>query len=462
MRWSQLVQKRNARTVGSSSTNRLQLKVIASVVVLGVLLFLGFIFGVVPAFERNLRTYETSRAQLYAALVARSYGRTAQSAMSELEGLAAVPALATMDRARIDPILKAYDATTSNFVHYAVFDLTGRVVSRPDKPERVGSDRSTDPHVSGPLRTGQTEVGPVRVSPGGNLALTIGTPIRRDGAMVGVLSGSLGLPDRNPEHFSEILDPPLPPEWRVWLVSSSGVLIARSGSPPPEAQGGVVDATSHPSVARALLFPRGPFEFTANGEDWIAATSLIEPLGWHVIAEVPEEVIANAVDATARRMTIVGVVAISVLVGIAWLLASRLTARLRRLSAALAGYGAGVATQMDPGGRDEIGDALVAFNHMIEARRNAEAERDQLAQKSELLLLERLEERNERLKASQEALQSRDQFISVAAHELNTPLTSLQLMLEGLRRGVASGNPEQLQRAPHLAEPQATKRAPRV
>jgi signal transduction histidine kinase len=50
-----------------------------------------------------------------------------------------------------------------------------------------------------------------------------------------------------------------------------------------------------------------------------------------------------------------------------------------------------------------------------------------------------LQEEQAARRAAEEALQARDVFLSVAAHELRTPLTPLQLQLEMLKRGTASG-----------------------
>ncbi|WP_437803833.1 sensor histidine kinase [Sorangium sp. So ce693] len=44
-------------------------------------------------------------------------------------------------------------------------------------------------------------------------------------------------------------------------------------------------------------------------------------------------------------------------------------------------------------------------------------------------------------RAAQEAIRARDEFLTVATHELNTPMTSLTLSLEGLNRTLQSGRP---------------------
>ena len=44
-------------------------------------------------------------------------------------------------------------------------------------------------------------------------------------------------------------------------------------------------------------------------------------------------------------------------------------------------------------------------------------------------------------RASQDAARARSEFLTVASHELNTPVTSLMLAIEALRRAAPSGRP---------------------
>ncbi|APR79008.1 Signal transduction histidine kinase CheA [Minicystis rosea] len=65
-------------------------------------------------------------------------------------------------------------------------------------------------------------------------------------------------------------------------------------------------------------------------------------------------------------------------------------------------------------------------------------------------------------RASQEAVRARSEFLTVASHELNTPVTSLMLTLQSLRRARPSGRPADLQvmdQRLELASRQATRLA---
>lgn len=70
---------------------------------------------------------------------------------------------------------------------------------------------------------------------------------------------------------------------------------------------------------------------------------------------------------------------------------------------------------------------------------------------------ELLAERNRRLHEAEEQVRVRDEFLSIAAHELNTPLTSLQLVVQGLRSDAHLALPPGIAKGLDLAERQTRK-----
>ncbi len=133
---------------------------------------------------------------------------------------------------------------------------------------------------------------------------------------------------------------------------------------------------------------------------------------------------------------ILGVVAASL--ALAWALERMVSRRLRRLAAVareIASQG-DLAVRASDQGNDEIGVLAAAFNYMVA----------ELGRRQEQAL---------------EAIRVRDEFLSVASHELKTPLTSLKLRVQGfLEHAPAVIEPAQaqrLQRSFDLAERQVRR-----
>lgn len=90
---------------------------------------------------------------------------------------------------------------------------------------------------------------------------------------------------------------------------------------------------------------------------------------------------------------------------------------------------------------DELGQAERAVNHMSQL---IEESRGRLEQKVQARTreLEKLADENARLyQEASSAVQARDEFLSVASHELRNPLTALHLQLQLLERAMRSHSP---------------------
>ncbi len=84
---------------------------------------------------------------------------------------------------------------------------------------------------------------------------------------------------------------------------------------------------------------------------------------------------------------------------------------------------------------------------------------DYRGRQAQSYLVDMLDQRTHRLRASEAEVKRRDEFISIAGHELNTPLMSLRLALEGLRLGIIGSTPTETQRAIEMAQRQVNKLA---
>lgn len=100
---------------------------------------------------------------------------------------------------------------------------------------------------------------------------------------------------------------------------------------------------------------------------------------------------------------------------------------------------------------------VITFASSRPGRRYGEADLD-LAQELTRRVATAID--NARLyRASQDAIRLRDEFLSVASHELNTPLTSLRLMVQSLLRHAPEGLPEPALRALRTVDGQSLRLA---
>jgi len=207
-------------------------------------------------------------------------------------------------------------------------------------------------------------------------AVLIGTPIDFEDGSRGAVVGSVAL-----STLSRVLTETLAPSARVGLIDSAGNTLVH---PDPARVAALLNVADRPEVIAGLAGETGTVHAEREGEPALAAFAPVTSLGWAVtVVESQASVYANA-DAIARRGAIfIALAMTAVLVG-GWALGGR----MNRSHAAM----------------------LAAQQSEVQARTRAEA-----------------------------ALQSRDEFISIASHELRNPVAAIrgygQLMQRRLDRG---------------------------
>jgi signal transduction histidine kinase len=368
-------------------------------------------------------------------------------ALARLEG--------PLDQSSAGPALAAQLGQYTRLRAIFLTDPTGRVVAS-DTGVGVGTDLSSRPYLP-PLRAGAERVwsGSLAGLESGEVTLAFGLPVRAGSAAPrGYLIAAF-----QPARLADGLPLNPPPDSEIVFIDERGLLLYSTLRPDVPAAQRLLAAA--PGVAHALqgqvspvMAAHTPFE----NDDRYGVFVPAPRLGWVVGFTRPQA----AMEARLRQRLIedASAVALVVVLGGAFLalVARRVSAPLRRLEGAAQQIAAGEPpalparpTNVEPQDDDEVGRLAAAMDAMA----FAVAEREER--------LRSAAEENARLyEEAQAAVRLREEFLSIAAHELKTPLTSVrgaaQLSLRRLKREGAA-DPERWRASLQLIDSQSAKLA---
>ena len=223
----------------------------------------------------------------------------------------------------------------------------------------------------------------------------------------------------------------------AYLLSAKGEVIAHPDASFMLGPGNPgADASALPGGVAVMAQPRG---FAAYGEGAarrIVYWATVPSTGWRVVLDVPYATVTAPVRAMAWRLGGVGAAGLLLLLGAVSLVARRVAAPLKELSAAAAELEAGRhdSAALVPLLRrgDEVGDLGRAFTRMSDEIRkreqsleawNADLEKTVAARTSELKSA--VEEAEEAREQAQEASKTKSAFLANMSHELRTPMNAI-------------------------------------
>ncbi|MFO8076866.1 MAG: ATP-binding protein [Actinomycetota bacterium] len=350
---------------------RLPTRLVAVVLLATLLLALVYAFVGDPALRRLLLETETERLAVQASTTATALSVDLERATDELEALAASPRLRPSrptEELRAD--LSLLDEASGAFQAFTVLDDDLRILARPSAPADEGESRA-DRGYSEALATDETVLEEASVDAAGDFALTLATPLREDGATVGLLTASLGLADTNPRFYAPILAPDLPESWQARLVDERGILLASSDGAVAGADLDDLDRSDDPVVA--ALRQQGPGSLDVDG--WLVEAAEVAGAPWVVIVQESTAAAAGEINTTRAQLAVAAAAAILLAALLALLIGRRTVARVSELSVGLRSLAArGHASRLSDEGQDELADAARAFNRMLAERERTDAE----------------------------------------------------------------------------------------
>jgi two-component system, NtrC family, sensor kinase len=183
----------------------------------------------------------------------------------------------------------------------------------------------------------------------------------------------------------------------------------------------------------------------ADGERWLAAFAPVRHFKWGAVVAQPMHVAFSAADKLRFYTAGWSFVALVAALAVGWLLATRVTRPVQRLSRAAAEIAAGdYQTPVEVRGKDEIADLGRAFAHMAgEVRR-----RDEEIRGWNKELQRRVEDRTAELKRAQDQILRTRRLAALGslgaglAHELNNPMTAITGYLAILKKQLGDGTPQ--------------------
>ncbi|MBI2953983.1 MAG: sensor histidine kinase [Chloroflexi bacterium] len=414
----------------------LRVKLLASFVLILIPVLALLIYGFLDANERRVEALlddQMQTAQAIAALVDASF----DEAFALAWALTDDPLVHTFDPSQVDPHLQRLAPYYPQYEAISIINAEGDNVgsSLPfEEPQRlrIATDR---PYFQQAMATGEPVISEVVISRRTlRPTIIVAVPIRDDdGRTRGIVLISLFL-----AALSSRLDGvALRPEQTIFLVDTTGTVAFHTSLPEipwEERNLGNFEPIraaleGRPSEVRRFVSP-------LLGDTRIGAFAPTPKYGWVVGATVPEDV-ALAPVRTALRDQLLGFSVVAILtVAVALVTSRRLLQPILRLTEQARALGKGDLTRrVDIKTHDEMEELGKTFNQMAER-------------------LERT------LSDLRETLHLREEFLSAAAHELKTPLTSLRGYAQLLLRSKAA-RPAKEQQALEVIERQ-TRRIARL
>ena len=280
------------------------------------------------------------------------------------------PLIRALDPARCDPLAFEFVALHPEYSSLDVRDLAANAVcsARPNPPGAAQVAKL--PWFQQAVRQAGFAVGEAYVgSRTGRWVSVLSFPIRDDrGQPAGLVLLAVDLLDLQRRAIG-----PLPDGAVVTVIGHDGKIVLRSHEPEKW--------LGQPMPAAALALARRGGIVIAEGADGVRrllATAPVPGVGWLVVAGLPEAEVFAAQRAALVRSVGVGLLVLGLVLLLAWRIVRAVVEPVHALAQAASRVASGDSSaRAQLAGPAEIGEVAQEFNHMLEVRDLADAQRDQ-------------------------------------------------------------------------------------
>ena len=319
-------------------------------------------------FDNQLTTVLASEQDLLAQRIAENVDQRIELLQTALRESAAhiveadlqTPATARAALERNDGLASVFDRSVF------LFSARGVLLSeRPYRPDRIGNDATWRPYMRDTLRTARPVISePFKTNAGdGNFVMVLTMPVlSRDGRLIGILTGSLGL--TRPDMLGSVAKTRIGQTGYISIVTADGKLIL---DPDPRRLSKALYAPgSNADFDRALKGEEGTVaSVDENGRPAFVTYRRVKTAGWLLAAVYPKDEAYEYVSHLVRNFLLgLGAAALAMLFAI-WALTRYVTRPLIALSRHIADYSAteGRIAPLPGGtGSGEVHALTTAFN----------------------------------------------------------------------------------------------------
>lgn len=231
------------------------------------------------------------------------------SAINEIESLAAMPDMASLNKIEIDRALKQANATTQFFNYFFVVDRRGKWFSFPTNPSNVGQGipQRNMGWVNKTFSENKTIFLEPVISSINTLVSGFSTPIHtKDHKSPFLLRGVLVLSEENivqkilmGTHTDQCCG--------KYIVSASGNLVAHTGFKPAPSNYKELKYSQYPPVAALMSGESGTVTYEYEGIRWLAGYHPIKSTGWGIVVQIPEDEVLAKVRNEVALLTVFSV-----------------------------------------------------------------------------------------------------------------------------------------------------------